>query len=135
MHPFLIRAESENARVVLAGATRQFSSVPAGRAYAQLLEHGLSSVTLNKILRQDAAAAGIRQAVAEIADGHIREGCTRLLHSGRVYESPDPQQRSRVIAGLYTVLSGETLVVCATNAERQELNAVIRAARIEKGDV
>jgi conjugative relaxase-like TrwC/TraI family protein len=135
MEALLTRAERENARVVLAGDTRQFASVPAGRAYAQLLEDGLSSVNLQKITRQDQAEAHVREAVAEIASGEVRRGLERLRAGGRVYQSPDTEQRLKTIATLYTVLSGDTLIISATNRERQELNAAIRAARIETGEL
>jgi ATP-dependent exoDNAse (exonuclease V) alpha subunit len=135
MEALLTRAEKENARVVLAGDTRQFASVPAGRAYAQLLDDGLSSVNLEKITRQDRAEANVREAVNEIASGEVRRGLELLRAGGRVYQSPDAEQRLKTIATLYTVLSGETLVISATNRERHDLNAAIRVARIEKGEL
>src|SRR5262249_7851705 len=107
MEALFTRAEKENARVVLAGDTRQFASVPAGRAYAQLVEDGLSSVNLQKITRQDRAEAHVREAVAEIASGEVRRGLERLRAGGRVYQSPDAGQRLKTIATLYTSLSGE----------------------------
>jgi ATP-dependent exoDNAse (exonuclease V) alpha subunit len=135
MRDLLQRAEEQNARVVLAGDARQFGSVPAGRSFEQLLESGLPSVELTKIVRQERAPEAIREAVAQAFRGETRQALERLSEGGWVHAIRDEAGRYRKAAELYATLPGENLVVCATNEERKRLNAAIREARKEKGEV
>ncbi len=141
MHALLTKAKSERARVILSGDTRQFSSVPAGRSYDQLLRHGLPNVELNRITRQVEARQEIRDAVEALSEGKIRQGLEKLRGieddrgNASIMIEPDQHHRHKRIADLYLSLSGENLVICPTNRERNAVNRAIREARIEKGEV
>jgi conjugative relaxase-like TrwC/TraI family protein len=131
----LAKATAEGARVILAGDVRQHASVPAGRAYAQLLENGLSRVELNRMTRQDAARAEIRAAVRDLSDGKVREAFGRLDAAGALHAEAEAAARYARVAKLYAEGAGETLVVTATNEERRAANQAIRAALTEQGKV
>jgi conjugative relaxase-like TrwC/TraI family protein len=135
MRALLAKAEREGARVILAGDVRQHASVPAGRAYAQLLDAGLSRVELNKITRQDKAREEIREAVRDLSDGKVKRAFGRLDAAGALHEEKDAAERYARLANLYAESDGETLVVTATNEERRAANRAIRRALTEHGKV
>jgi ATP-dependent exoDNAse (exonuclease V) alpha subunit len=135
MREFLRRAKAAGARVVLAGDTRQFGSVTAGRIFEQLIENGLKCAQVNKAVRQENAPSAVRLAVEEASRGDVGAALRRLKGAGLSYSSQDQERRLFRAADLYTTLAGETLVVCATNEERHLLNSAIRRARQRTGDV
>jgi conjugative relaxase-like TrwC/TraI family protein len=135
LRELLAKAEREGARVILAGDVRQHASVPAGRAYAQLLDAGLSRVELNKITRQDKARAEIREAVRDLSDGKVKRAFGRLEAAGALHAEKSADERYAKLAALYAESSGETLVVTATNEERRAANRAIRRALTERGKV
>jgi ATP-dependent exoDNAse (exonuclease V) alpha subunit len=135
MRDFLKRAKLANARVILAGDSRQFGSVTAGRIFKQLTEYGLCTVVLDRVVRQDKASLAVKLAVDEASEGQVQKAIRRLKKAGLFFSSEDSSKRLSKVAELYTTLPGETLVVCSTNQERHELNRAIRSARKEQGIV
>lgn len=133
MNALLRKAQLEGARVILAGDVRQYSSVPAGRSYNQLLEAGIANIDLNRITRQDKAPEEVRKAILDFSDGKVIDGMSKLHQANRVIELAKPEDRYKKIAALYVEQQGETLVVCPTNKERNQANSAIREALIEKG--
>lgn len=135
MEAFLKRAKGADARVVLAGDTRQFGSVPAGRSFADLLRRGLRAVELTKVIRQDRSPAPVKRAVEMASEGETLRALIELDRAGRVHESPDPRGRVAAAARLHASFLGEALVVCATNRERREVNQAVRGLRKQRGEV
>jgi conjugative relaxase-like TrwC/TraI family protein len=135
MRDFLRRAKEAHARVVLAGDTRQFGSVTAGRIFGQLLENGLRRAEVNQVVRQEKAPPVVKLAVEDASRGKVDAAVGRLRRAGLSYASRDPRRRLFRTADLYATLAGQTLVVCATNEERHQLNAAVRATRRRAGEV
>lgn len=128
----LERAEKSGARVLLVGDTKQYQSIAAGRAFAQLQQHGMPTARLTEILRQ--------------RDGQLREAAklsvdqpARALRQLDVREIADPGERYRSIAQDYAGLSRSerdaTLILTGTNAARTELNAAVRDALKVQGEL
>ena len=143
----LARARKASARVVLVGDVDQLGSVEAGRAFGQLQDAGMTTFTLDEIVRQPkghtrtaveamlardaekafaALDAGIRQSLpdeARDAPGADRRG---------VREYADTPTRHAIIARDFAQLSREeranTLVLDPTRAGRQALTDAIRLA-------
>jgi conjugative relaxase-like TrwC/TraI family protein len=126
----LQRAEKSGARVLLVGDTKQYQSVTAGRAFAQLQQQGMATARMTEILRQ--------------RDGQMRRAAklsvdqpARALDCLDVREIADPAERCRAIAQDYAGLSrterDATLILTGTNAARVELNNAVRVALKTQG--
>jgi conjugative relaxase-like TrwC/TraI family protein len=135
MEAFLRRAREANAKAVLAGDTRQYGSVPAGRSFEQLLRYGLPSAELSQVIRQDRSPMPVKRAVHLASEQATVEAIDELDQAGRVFASLDPEARVRKASELSTSLAGTTQVVCATNQERHEINRAVRAIRKGRGEV
>jgi ATP-dependent exoDNAse (exonuclease V) alpha subunit len=93
----LERAGKAGARVLLVGDTKQYQSIAAGRAFAQLQQHGMATARLTEIRRQ--------------RDRRLREAAklsldqpARALRELDVREIADPGERYRTIAQDYAGL-------------------------------
>jgi conjugative relaxase-like TrwC/TraI family protein len=124
VNQFLTRLGTRD-RVILIGDVRQHESVEAGRVFAQLQEHGISTARLEEIVRQRQADPGLREAVGHIAKGDVRQGFHLLQQQHRVIEIRDEQARYARIAEEYQKAPKETLVISADNRSRAEINAAI----------
>ncbi|HWZ64744.1 MAG TPA: MobF family relaxase [Steroidobacteraceae bacterium] len=120
----LERIERAGARAVLVGDVNQYESVEAGRAFAQLQEHGMQTVELSEMIRQRDAT------LAEAARLSVRypgEALQRLP----VIEEKDTAARHARIAGDFVALSAsdrvETLVLTGSHEARRDINERIRA--------
>ena len=134
-HQLLEKAQSQNARVILAGDIRQLSAVEAGNPFKSLQSAGIQTAYLEESRRQKTDA--LRAAVVCLNAGQQREGLDRLDKAGMVNEVVDGQERHRCIVNDYMRLSTEarkkTLILSGTNAERLELTADLRAALQAEG--
>lgn len=128
----LERTEKSGARVLLVGDTRQYQSIAAGRAFAQLQQQGMATARMTEILRQ--------------RDGQLRQAAklsvdqpARALRCLDVREVADPAERYRTIAQDYAGLSraerDATLILTGTNAARVELNNAVRDALKNQGEI
>ena len=119
----LKRAQAHNARVILVGDDKQYTSVEAGRAFSQLKEAGMQTVTMSQMLRQrdPALAAAARLSVDQPA--------AALAHV-EVHEIADSEARyaqiAKDFAGLKVAERAQTLVLTGTNEAKRALNARIR---------
>jgi conjugative relaxase-like TrwC/TraI family protein len=124
---------NENERVLFVGDTRQHEAVEAGRPYAQLQEAGLRTAHLDEIIRQKDPA--LKDAVEQLARGHVREAIGNLNQQGRVHEIGNRQERIREIAREYVRSPENTLVVSPDNESRREINQHIHRAMQDVGQV
>ena len=120
----LKRAETHGARVVLVGDDKQYASVEAGRAFAQLKAAGMETVTMTEMRRQRTPK------LATAARLSVDRPAAALEHV-EVREIADPDARYAAIAKDFVALSAaeraQTLVLTGTNEAKRALNAVIRA--------
>jgi conjugative relaxase-like TrwC/TraI family protein len=123
----------EHDRVILVGDTRQHQGVEAGRPFQQLQEAGMNTARLDEIIRQKDPA--LKQAVEQLAHGHVYEAIDNLRDQGRVHEIADRGDRIEAIAKAYAEQPNATLVVSPDNRSRQEINERIHRELQSSGRV
>ncbi|PZD70399.1 Multifunctional conjugation protein TraI [Acaryochloris thomasi RCC1774] len=135
MAKLIEKANDLSSRLILVGDTKQLSAVQAGAPFRLLQERSqLKTVTIDENLRQvtpqlkeavDLAAEQQSQAALEILDGH---GCVK--------EIPVLKARNHSVAKRYLSRPHErqvqTLIICDTNQDRQDITHQIRAAYIDR---
>jgi ATP-dependent exoDNAse (exonuclease V) alpha subunit len=128
-----MRRLDERDRVIFVGDTRQHQGVEAGRPFQQLQEAGMHTAHLDQIIRQKDPA--LKQAVEQLAHGHVHEAIDNLRQQGRVHEIPNREERLEAIAKAYAERSDNTLVVSPDNRSRQEINERIHRELQSSGRV
>lgn len=119
VNEFIRRLEDYD-RVIFVGDTRQHQGVEAGRPFQQLQEAGMHTAHLDEIIRQKDPA--LKQAVEQLANGHVREAIDNLRQQGRVHEITNREDRLEAIDKAYAERPDSTLVVSPDNRSRQEIN-------------
>ena len=132
INEFVHRLEEQD-RVIFVGDTRQHQGVEAGRPFQQLQEAGMHTAHLDEIIRQKDPA--LKQAVEQLAHGHVHEAIDNLRQQGRVHEIPNREERLEAIAKAYAERPDETLVVSPDNRSRQEINERIHRELQSSGRV
>jgi conjugative relaxase-like TrwC/TraI family protein len=132
MHEFVMRLHRYD-RVLLVGDIRQHEGVEAGRPFAQLQEAGMRTVKLDEILRQ--RAPELKQAVEQLARGHVGAAVESLDQQGRVHEVKGREDRIAAIAREYASSPESTLVVSPDNRSRIEINRQIHKELQSRGIV
>jgi len=120
-------------RVLFIGDTRQHQGVEAGKPFEQLVENGMKTATLDKIVRQKDPE--LLRAVEHLSRGEVAEGVALLEQQGRVTEIADPEKRIASIARNYADNPANTIIVSPDNASRREINQAVRAELQEHGIV
>ncbi|MBN2434856.1 MAG: relaxase domain-containing protein [Spirochaetes bacterium] len=135
---FLNDAVRFNAKVVLIGDSKQFTSVEQGKMFSDLQNNssaGYAEITENK--RQK--TAHMRAIVGELkrrTTTGIHNAFNKLDGSGCVQEIKDREKRLLAVASDYLVDREEhkdSLVLASTNTDRHELNRNIRKTLVSKG--
>lgn len=126
MNEIIKSAELQNARVVLMGDTKQLQSIKAGQIFKDLQDNGMKTVEMKEILRQD--DPGYKDIVKDIAAKKIESAFSKLESNNCVAEIKDRQARLETIVKDYASVKDYTkaLIVTARNADRTELNTLIR---------
>jgi len=120
-------------RVVLIGDVRQHEAVEAGRAFAQLQEHGIRTARLDEIVRQKDQS--LREAVEHLAKGHVPQAVDMLKAQGRVSEISAEQDRFNAISAEYLKDRDGTLVVSPDNRSRAAINAIVHQELKKTGTI
>ena len=133
----LTKAQSEHARLLLVGDTRQLSAVEAGNPFKSLQSAGMETAYLEESRRQKTDA--LRQSVVCLAAGEQVEGLNQLEKAGMVNELKSSKDRHKAIARDYLSLPVEarakTLILSGTNIERLALTAELRTALQVEGSL
>ena len=126
-------AKQAKARVIWVGDRDQLPSIEAGRAFALLMEHGLSVAKIETIVRQ--RDPNLRRAVEHTI--HREHDRAIALLEPRITEIPDRAERIHGIARAFLELSDaerrKTLVITPSNADRHKLNQLTRAGLQKQG--
>ena len=123
MRDFLRRISPED-KVLLVGDVRQHQGVDAGKPFEQLQESGMTSASLDRIIRQKDPE--LLKAVEHLSRNETVTGINMLQKQGRVTEISDGEQRIAVIAKVYSAEPTNTIVVSPDNASRREINQAVR---------
>lgn len=131
----LEKAREAGAKVVLVGDRLQHSAVEAGKPFAYLQAAGLKAERLDEIRRQ--LNEPLKAAVVDASEHRTKESVARLEAEGKIREIPGQAERHRAVAQEYMQTpKGQTcLVVAPSNAERRDLNRLIREELIQAGSV
>lgn len=127
-------AERIQARVVLAGDSRQHSAVERGDALRLLEQHaGLEPAEVRAILRQKNAP--LRQAVEALARGETKLGLDRLERLGAVVELPDAIRDQTLATEYADALQRReaVLAIAPTHAEGARVTHAIRSELLGRG--
>ncbi len=149
MDRLLKKLESEGGRLLLVGDPQQLAAVEAGSPMAQIMETRASAVAqIDEIQRQrDPALRAVAQAFADGKAADAVHAARPYMHEAQIEaenpEKPTTEERRAAIArdtaAAYFALSPEerakTLVLSGTNAVREQVNARIREALQERGEV
>ena len=133
MNCILAIANTQSARIILTGDTRQHTSVDRGDALRIIQqEAGIKTVTVNKIQRQKNDE--YKEAVQLLSAGRVEQGFKKLDHIGAIHEINDNKERVNAIAedyyqSAYTTNNHtrkEVLVIAPTHAEGDVVTKQIR---------
>ena len=131
-HALLKQAETQNARVVLVGDTKQLSAVEAGNPFKSLQAGGMAIASLTESLRQKTVT--LKQAVAQITQGNIGSGYKTLESAGLIHQTDNvANQAAQQYLSLSPQQQEKTLVIAGTNAARLETAELIRAGLQAEG--
>ncbi|MEM1297973.1 MAG: MobF family relaxase [Pseudomonadota bacterium] len=138
MERLLARARGETARLILVGDVHQLGAVEAGAPFRQMQEAGMPTAILERIVRQ--RDAGLRTAVEDAARGRIAEALGGFAEKGgQLVTLADETRRFEKMARDYAALTPEerrrTIVIEPSVKGRARLNAEIRTALIEQGEL
>lgn len=120
-------------RVLLIGDTRQHQGVEAGKPFEQLVNAGMKTAKLDKIVRQKDPE--LLHAVEHFSRGEVAEGIALLQQQGRITEIADPQKRIASIARNYADSPSNTIIVSPDNASRHQINQAVHAELQSRGIV
>lgn len=136
-HALLTKAQTQNARVVLVGDTKQLSSVEAGNPFKSLQAGGMQTYHLDETRRQKTAE--LRQAVQLVAAGQVAKSIGVLQSAGYISEIEKEGDRIMQMAKDFLSLTAaersETLVLAGTNQNRLCLTGEIRAGLQRTGSL
>jgi len=135
IHGILKRARAEGSRVLLIGDTEQLQAISAGRIFKDLIQHGMATVEMKQIIRQQDGT--YKEIVQSIIEKRIHEAFDRLDSAGQFHEIKDRQERIAAIARDYTGRPDwrKSVVLSARNADNRELNTLIRAILQQREEI
>ena len=124
----------DNARVVLIGDTKQLQSIGAGKIFSTLQdEKAISTVTMSESKRQTEQV--YKESTNKLAEKITPEAFDTLDQGGKIFEVKDREQRFTDVTNKYCESHQDTILVTATNRDRQELNTTIRRKLQKDGKI
>jgi conjugative relaxase-like TrwC/TraI family protein len=121
-------AKRNNDRVIFMGDTKQFSSIPAGRAFEDMQKFGIATTTLTNVLRQDTKQTIV--ATRRLKEQKIEKSFKALERTKKLHEEGDREVQIENISKDYVASSKQqqkdTLIVTSKNADRHAINTNIR---------
>jgi len=135
MQCLLEKALQLDNRVILTGDVKQLGSIEAGNPFLMMQQRGIATEQIWENKRQQ--HEGLKHVANLMASGQMAEAIDQLDHMGAIQEIEDSQERLRQAADMYlsSPVDKSTLLICLTNAERQELTERIRQGLLERGDL
>ena len=126
MNALIAKCQSENAKVVLIGDTKQLQSIGAGKIFASLQEHhAINTVELKENVRQ--VEEKYKLSVDLMADHKALESYLELKNNQKIIEAPEFSARLQLMTDKYCKSHEDTILVTSRNADRDELNQLIRS--------
>lgn len=120
-------------QVHLVGDNKQYSSICQGKPMHDMMEAGIKPAEMKETTR---FTNEITEKVAEsLAEGRTAEAFQTLKDNNKMHEIKDTQERLEAIVKDYFSTDKSTVILTNTNAERQQLNQMIREEKQERGEV
>lgn len=126
----LFKKAGPSARLLLVGDTGQHQAVEAGAPFEQFVKAGMTTATLDEIVRQQ---SDLRKPVEQLAQRDVIGAVKTLFDQGRVTEITDDEDRLTAIANDYVSNPRRTLVISPANQERVAINSIIHRQLQEQG--
>lgn len=121
----LLKRCDQQTKIVLIGDTKQLQTLGQGEIFASLQKHDVvKTVRISEIQRQK--DADYKDAVVKLGEKNISEAFNKLERMGAIREVTDRDQRLSEITSKYLENPKETIIVTATNKDREQLNQMIR---------
>ncbi len=135
IHSILKRAKAEGIRVLLIGDTEQLQAINAGRIFKDLIHHGMATVEMKQVVRQENGT--YKDIVQSIIEKRIHDAFEKLDSAGQLHEIKDQEERLAAVAKDYTDRPDwrKSVVLSAKNADTRELNTLIRAILQQRGEI
>lgn len=131
----IIKTLKPNDKIVFMGDTKQFKSISAGRAFADMQKYGIATTYLDEAKRQEEGYA--KEAVTLLKSQEIEQSLEQIEKNGK-YSELDRDDMIFEVSEHYAELSEkkrrDTLILSSTNADRREANQLIRENLGMKGD-
>lgn len=118
-------------RVVLVGDIRQHGSVEAGRIFEEMIQGGMETFQLEKIVRQQDPV--LKEIVQCLAQRNPQAAVALLAEHECIREITRAQDRYSAIAAEFVSDPRDCLIVSVDNESRQAINAIVRDALREAG--
>lgn len=131
----LAAADQAGAKVVLLGDDKQLAAIEAGAGFRAIQER-VGAAEITQIRRQREAWA--REASTELARGDVRAGLDAYQERGAVQLHGDREAAKKQLASDYLRdrdRSGSSIILAHSNADVASLNATIRQARLDAGEL
>lgn len=137
MHYIQTAAEKCGAKVVLVGDYDQLPPVSGGQPMREMIEAGMGTAYLEDIQRQKDIE--LRSAVIQSVRGDTLVTYEKLENKGDFREVKDKAERQQkcmeeFLKGTKEDQKGRLMLV-ASNADRHAMNKLIRAERVNRGDI
>ena len=129
MHQLILKAQEQNARIVLIGDTKQFQAITAGAIFEQLQQRGMKTVTMEQSLRQK--TKNLKECVQFIKNKETDKAFEVLEKENLVLQKDD-----LVGSALQSFKEDpNALLIVSKNALRTRINDAIRAHKILKNEI
>jgi ATP-dependent exoDNAse (exonuclease V) alpha subunit len=133
MSALMDKIGSDN-RIVLIGDMKQLQSIGAGKIFNTLQnEKAINIVTMSESKRQTNEV--YKESTKYMADKFTEQAFNKLNEHGKIFEISNRSERLDAIAEKYCNKPDDTILVTATNADRQDLNNRIREKLQEQGKI
>lgn len=124
----------ENTKVVLIGDTKQLQTIGQGKIFSSLQEkNAINVVRMSEVQRQK--DVDYKDIVDKFGDKRINAAFVKLEAKNLINEISDRSERLNAVTGAYLQKYKESIIVTATNKDREELNALIRHNLVAGGVV
>ena len=128
-------AQKEKARVVLVGDREQIPAVEAGKPFSLLMEKKAVKVaTVDKIMRQkeELLKGAVLDTIKSDQKNRDIQALKKLEEAKTVFELRNRANRMRKVVSEFMKSPDNQMVITARNADRRDLNTMIRASMQRK---
>jgi len=125
----------ETSKVVLIGDIKQLQAIGQGKIFQSLQEKDvINTVRMPEVIRQRDNLA-YKKIVDNLGERNVIAAFYQLEQANKINEVVDRDLRLNSICDEYVKDAKNTIIVTASNKDREELNTIIRKELVNKGEV